>query len=155
MDMPYTLVLHLGASSGAPWWNMWDPKIIGDMDAAAKRQIPPVSSDPRLLGYYTDNELGWWNGPLFEMTLEQAEASEQRRRLIKILHDDYGNSWVRLLRDFIPEGASTSLSLPKRESSTFVREPPALLRLNVLHRWLQSGTTAWFIRLYGNTIVGD
>jgi len=114
MDMPYTMVLHLGSSSGAPWWNMWDPKIIGAMDKAAHDQILPVRSDPRLLGYYTDNELGWWNAPLFEMTLEQAESSEQRRRLISILRDEYANSWSRLTRDFAPAGAASFDDLSRK-----------------------------------------
>lgn len=116
MDMPYTLVLHLGASSGAPWWDMWDPKIIAAMRDAAKRQILPVRGDPRLLGYYTDNELGWWNGPLFTMTLEQSPHSEQRRRLIHMLRQDYADDWAKLQQDFIPQGAASFAALERKGS---------------------------------------
>ena len=44
---------------------------------------------PGLLGYYTDNEMGWWNGTLFKMTLEQPARSGQRQRLVKLLREAY------------------------------------------------------------------
>jgi len=30
-DVVFAPVLHLGATAGAPWWDMWDPKIVGRM----------------------------------------------------------------------------------------------------------------------------
>jgi hypothetical protein len=111
LDLPYTLVLHLGASSGMPWWDMWDPKIIGVMDEVAHKQILPVRDDPRLLGYYTDNEMGWWNAALFKMTLEHPARSTQRRLLIQLLRDHYHNDWRLLCRDFEPVRAHSFDSL--------------------------------------------
>ena len=128
MDMPYTIVLHLGSSSGAPWWDMWDPKIIGVMEKAAHDQIMPVRDDPRLLGYYTDNELGWWNGPLFEMTLEQPDTSLQRRRLISLIRSEYSNSWSRLTRDFTPVGAASFDSL-SRKGKLFLKPASGGIRI--------------------------
>lgn len=116
MDMPFTVVLHLGAISGAPWRNMWDPRVISDIDDSARRQILPIRNDPRLLGYYIDNELGWWNAELFRMTLEQPASSEQRRRLIKILETVYNHDWKKLLHDFDPVYAHSFASLQKNGS---------------------------------------
>jgi len=42
-----------------------------------------LRDDPRLLGYYSDNEMGWWNSALFQLTLEQAPTSGQRCRLLQ------------------------------------------------------------------------
>jgi hypothetical protein len=95
-------VLHIGTTAGAPWWDMWDPKIINRMDQVARDQILPLRDDPRLIGYYSDNEIGWWNAILFKMTLEQAPTSGQRRRLIELLRQTYRNEWPELLRDFEP-----------------------------------------------------
>jgi hypothetical protein len=118
MDMPYTLVLHLGSSSGAPWFDMWDPKVIAAMEEAARKQILPVRNDPRLLGYYTDNEMGWWNGPLFQMTLAQSPHSEQRKRLVRMLRQHYQNDWTRLRKDFVPKGAASFDALDRRGTLT-------------------------------------
>lgn len=61
----FTPVLHVGSTAGALWWDMWDEKVIARMDDTARQQILPVRDDPRLIGYYTDNEMGWWNATLF------------------------------------------------------------------------------------------
>jgi hypothetical protein len=95
-------VLHVGSTAGAPWWDMWDAKIIDRMDQVARDQILPLRDDPRLIGYYTDNEIGWWNGILFKMTLEQAPTSGQRRRLVELLRKTYHNDWSELVQDFEP-----------------------------------------------------
>ena len=101
-----TPVLHIGSSAGAPWWDMWDPAIVETMDAVAREQILAWRDDPHLLGYYSDNELGWWNATLWKMSLEQNSTSGQRRRLLQLLRDTYQNDWTKLLQDFVPEKAS-------------------------------------------------
>ena len=95
-------VLHIGSTAGAPWWDMWDQKNIDRMEQVARDQILPLRDDPRVIGYYSDNEMGWWNGILFKMTLEQAPTSGQRKRLIELLRQTYRNDWSELLRDFDP-----------------------------------------------------
>jgi len=59
------------------------------------------------LGYYSDNEMGWWNAALFQMTLEQAPTSGQRRRLLELLRQTYRGDWSELCKDFDPEGAAS------------------------------------------------
>jgi hypothetical protein len=109
-----TPVLHVGSTAGAPWWDMWDPKITQRMDDVARAQILPVRDDPRLIGYYTDNEMGWWNAALFQMALDQAPTSGQRQRLIKLLRDTYANDWQKLLADFDPEVADSFDALDQK-----------------------------------------
>jgi hypothetical protein len=113
MDLAMTPVLHMGSSAGAPWWDMWDAKVTGRMEQIARDAILGLRGDSRLLGYYSDNEMGWWNAPLFKMAFEQAPTSGQRRRLIASLHEAYKDNWTALLRDFEPEGAGDWLALEK------------------------------------------
>jgi hypothetical protein len=102
-----TPVLHIGSTAGAPWWDMWDPRNIRRMENIARDQIIPLKDDPRVLGYYSDNELGWWNATLWKMTLEHPSSSEQRRRLIRLLREIYRDDWKELMKDFDPENASS------------------------------------------------
>ncbi len=81
---------------------MWDEKITARMEQVTRDQIVAVRDDPRLIGYYSDNEMGWWNAALFKMTLEHAPTSGQRQRLIKLLRETYGDDWNKLLADFEP-----------------------------------------------------
>jgi hypothetical protein len=106
-DVAFIPVLAVGMACGVPWWDMWDTNIIARMHGIARRQILPLRDDPRLLGYYSDNEMGWWNAALFRLTLEQKPASGQRQRLLQLLRQTYHNRWPELLKDFETEGAGS------------------------------------------------
>jgi hypothetical protein len=107
VQFAFTPVLHVGSTAGAPWWDMWDPKNIERMDQVARDQILAVRDDPRLLGYYSDNEMGWWNAALFQITLEQSPTSGQRQRLVELLRRTYRNDWIELSKDFEPEDVTS------------------------------------------------
>src|SRR5689334_19508669 len=79
---------------------MWDPKVVARLDQVARESILPFRDDGRVIGYYTDNEIGWWNAILYKNTLEQAPSSGQRQRLIQLLRKTYQNDWSALLLDF-------------------------------------------------------
>ena len=103
-DVAFIPVLAVGMTCGVPWRDMWDTNIIAQMHQIAREKIMPLREDPRVLGYYSDNEMGWWNATLFKMTLEQAPTSGQRQRLVQLLRETYHNNWSELLKDFEPEG---------------------------------------------------
>jgi hypothetical protein len=134
-DVSFAPVLHIGSTAGAPWWDMWDAKITDRMDAVAREQILPLRDDPRLLGYYSDNEMGWWNAILFQMTLEQAPTSGQRRRLIELLRKTYRNDWAELLRDFDPAPGVTDWEALEQHGLLFLR--PAGNGIRVERQFLQ------------------
>jgi hypothetical protein len=106
-DLWTTSVISLGARSGAPWFDMWDDKVVGRIHELAAETITPLSSDARTIGYYSDNEIGWWNAILWKMTLEQPATSGQRQRLIAQVRESYDSDWNRLLEDFEPQNASS------------------------------------------------
>jgi len=99
-NVAFAPVIHIGSTAGAPWWDMWDPKVVAAMDQVARDAILPLRDDPRVIGYYTDNEIGWWNAILFQVTLQQAPTSGQRQRLIALLKETYGGDWSALMKDF-------------------------------------------------------
>jgi hypothetical protein len=106
-DVAFIPVLAVGMSCGVPWVDMWDTNVIARMHQIARDQILPLRDDPRLLGYYTDNEIGWWNAALFKLTLEQPPASGQRQRLMQLLRETYHSDWAELLKDFETEGVAS------------------------------------------------
>jgi hypothetical protein len=120
-DIAFAPVLHIGSTAGAPWWDMWDPKITDRMDAVARDQILALRDDPRVIGYYSDNEMGWWNAILFKMTLEQASTSGQRQRLIQLLRETYQNDWSKLLQDFEPAPGVENWDTLGRHGMLFLR----------------------------------
>jgi hypothetical protein len=109
-----TPVLHMGSTSGAPWFDMWDEKVIRRIEEVAIQNIAPTRDDPRVIGYYSDNELGWWNAILWKMTLEQPPSSGQRQRLVRMVREAYADDWDALTRDFEPTGAANWEELQQR-----------------------------------------
>lgn len=103
-DVAFIPVLAVGMTCGVPWRDMWDTNIIAQMNQIARDQILPLRSDPRMLGYYSDNEMGWWNAALFKITLEQVPTSGQRQQLVQLLRETYHTNWSELLTDFDPDG---------------------------------------------------
>ena len=109
-----TPVLHLGSTVGLPWYDMWDEKKIEAVKLLAEEKIRPLLGDPRVVGYYSDNELGWWNAALWRMTLDQDADSGQRRRLIALVRDHYRNDFSAVLKDFDVEEATSWEQLEQR-----------------------------------------
>ncbi len=153
-------VLHVGSTAGAPWWDMWDEKIVRRMDEVAREEILAVRDDPRLIGYYTDNEMGWWNATLFHMALEQPSTSGQRQRLLKLLREAYENDWQKLIVDFDPEFAGSFDGLEKH-GQLWLR--PGGQGIKVMRRFLGLVATRYYqlvrdiIRKYDQRalILGD
>lgn len=112
--LPITPVLHAGSTAGIPWLDMWDPAVLARVDETAGAAIEPVRDSPLVLGYYADNELGWWNAVLVKMTLEMAPESIQRRKVVALIKRIYRGSWQDLLGDFDPEGASSFEEFDRR-----------------------------------------
>ena len=101
--MPYTVVLHLGANlwPGAPWGDLFDEKsYAAKFDEVARREVLPRRDDPQLLGYFTDNELGWWDDTLFLYFFNQPVENKTRQVLMQVLRTHYGDDFSRLQRDF-------------------------------------------------------
>jgi hypothetical protein len=109
-----TPVVHMGSTSGAPWFDMWDAKVIRRIEEVAAQNMAPTRGDPRVLGYYSDNELGWWNAILWKMTLEQPASSGQRQRLVRMVRETYSDDWQALTRDFQPQNATNWAELEQR-----------------------------------------
>lgn len=101
-----TPILHIGSSAGFPWLDMWDPALVKVLDDVGRDQIKALKQDKRVIGYFSDNELGWWRGAVFKWIWDQKTHFE-RKRVVEFLNHQYGGSWAKLQRDFIPEGAQT------------------------------------------------
>jgi len=97
--MVYTVNLNLATRVGADWLK----GAIGDffsedfeekMEAACRQLCGPRSSDPWLLGYFTDNELRWgadWRGKLslLEEYLHFPESAAGRKAALEFLAQRY------------------------------------------------------------------
>lgn len=105
--LPHTPVLSFGQQVDAIWGDPFDPATPGRMLAAARRKLAAHPGGPLCIGYFTDNEIGWWNAPLLLWYLRQDPANHTRRRLIAFLRERYPE-FGAFRRDFVVPGAIDS-----------------------------------------------
>lgn len=98
--LPYAVVLHLGAYDKAPWHDLFGVSMRRAIEQAAKDQIVPLLDDPNLIGYFTDNELGWWDDTLFLSYLEMPASAPGKRRLVRLIREHYRDRWTALQEDW-------------------------------------------------------
>jgi hypothetical protein len=105
----FTPILHMGSGAGAPWRDMWDPEVVKVMDQIAHDQILPLKGDNRVIGYFSDNEQGWWEGALQDWAWKTAGG---RSHMLAVLKQKYP-TWQAMTADFEPDGASSFAQLAK------------------------------------------
>lgn len=101
--IPYTVVLHLGAYYRGPWEDMFSPEFEAVCDKAAKDQIQKIASDPLLIGYFSDNEFGWWDDALFLTYLAMPATSPGKQKLIHLARTHYKARFDGFLKDWITD----------------------------------------------------
>lgn len=111
--MPYISVLHLGSYTGVPWNDLFAADFDKQIERLSKQFVTPHRDDPQLLGWCSDNELGWYPDTLFTFHLSQPAESKTRQRLLKLLKEHYEGDFVALTRDFISPGIDTFEELEK------------------------------------------
>lgn len=104
MDLPLMVDIELGRNSKFHWFDPFNPSMEARALETAERLTAPYRNDHRLVGYFSDNEVGWWNSALFIWFLGKDWENHTKRVLWQLLHDHYEGEWSRLLRDWVPQG---------------------------------------------------
>ncbi len=70
------------------------------MRTMARELVAPYKGNPYRIGYFSDNEVGWWNGALFVHYIQKPRTNHTKGKLVQTLRDFYGGDWARFCRDF-------------------------------------------------------
>jgi len=131
--LPYTPVLSFGQQVNAIWGDPFDPATPARMLEDARRKLARHPGGPLRIGYFTDNEIGWWNAPLLLWFLRQEPANHTRQYLINFLRERYA-SFAAFRRDFVvPEGIDSFEALAARPVSVLLAAGGD--SVHTLHAW--------------------
>lgn len=135
LKLPTIPDLELGRESQFHWLDPFRPSMEEEMRTWAHRLVAPYKGTPYRIGYFSDNEIGWWYGALMIYYLKQAPDNYTKQKLIVLLRSTYGEDWTRFVRDFVPPPVVTSFDelLQHREISTQLR--PGGEGIRVIRRW--------------------
>lgn len=102
LPLALTVNLEIGRNARLPWFDLFDPTMERRIFLWAQMLTARFRREPRLIGYFTDNELGWWNSPLFEWFLRKGWENHTKRALWQLLYEHYQGRWANLLDDWVP-----------------------------------------------------
>jgi hypothetical protein len=102
LKLPSVINLELGRLSQFHWFDPFDPGTATTVAAEAKRLTAPYRNTPYRIGYFSDNEVGWWGGALFVFYAQKPASNFTKQRWIAMLRDSYHADWQRFIRDFVP-----------------------------------------------------
>ena len=123
LSLPIIPEIDLGRNSKLHWYDIFDPSMQDTADEIARVIVAKYKNNPRVIGYFTDNEVGWWNSPLFLWHLEKGWAFSSKRVLWQLLYDHYQGKWDRLMQDFVPAQGFDSFEKLKEDGAALKLRP--------------------------------
>ena len=102
MKLPEVIDLELGRNAKFHWFDPFRPDMARIMDEKARELTAPYRADPYRIGYFSDNEVGWWDGALLTFYSRKPADNYTKQRLVKALQGYYGGDFQRFSRDFAP-----------------------------------------------------
>jgi hypothetical protein len=102
LKLPTIINLELGRLSRFHWFDPFDPETEKRMNALARQLVAPYRGSPYRIGYFSDNEVGWWAGALFVFYSAKPANSFTKQRWVELLRRHYSDDWTRFIADFLP-----------------------------------------------------
>jgi hypothetical protein len=102
LRMPATINLELGRYAQFHWFDPFDPATTRRMYSEARRLTAPYRGTPYRIGYFSDNEVGWWSGALFLFFSQKPASNHTKQRWVALMRQIYRSDWRRFAADFVP-----------------------------------------------------
>jgi hypothetical protein len=134
LRLPTVINLELGRLARFHWFDPFDPEIETRMGALARELVLPYRDSPYRIGYFSDNEVGWWAGALFFFYSSKPASSFTKQRWVELLRQHYSGDWSRFTNDFLPPaGVNSWEALLATTEST--RMKPGGSGIHVVREW--------------------
>jgi hypothetical protein len=130
LKLPAVINLELGRLARFHWFDPFSPEAERQMNALARELVAPYRDTPYRIGYFSDNEVGWWAGALFVFYSSKSANSVTKQRWVELLRQHYAGDWSRFTADFMPpEGVGSWDQLLTTTQSTHMKPGGAGIRL--------------------------
>ena len=123
LGLPLMVDLELGRLSRFHWFDPFDPQMEQKTLEKARELTAPYRDLPQLVGYFSDNEVGWWNSSLFIWFLKAPWEKHTKRFLWQMIHDTYQGNWDALLADWAPQGGARGFEELKKAGASLKLKP--------------------------------
>jgi len=110
LQVPVVINLELGRGAKFHWFDPFAPETEARMMALARELVAPYRGSPYRIGYFSDNEVGWWSGALFVYYSMKPAGSHTKQRWVALLRRHYHDDWRSFAADFAPPAGVKSWS---------------------------------------------
>ncbi|HVH78626.1 MAG TPA: hypothetical protein VM782_04495, partial [Stellaceae bacterium] len=126
--------LELGRRAKFHWFDPFDPATEKRTMALAPELVAPYKGSPYRIGYFSDNEVGWWAGALFFFYSGKPADNHTKQRWVKMLRHDYDGDWRKFTADFIPPAGVDSWD-GLLKTTQFIRMRPGGHGIKSVRAW--------------------
>ena len=135
LELPFIPDLELGRESQFHWIDPFHPDMAEEMRLWAHRLVMHYKGNPYRIGYFSDNEVGWWYGALFTFYLQKPATNYTKQKLLALLRAQYGNNWERFTRDFVPPAGVASFEALLQRSGAMTQLRVGGEGIHVVRHW--------------------
>jgi hypothetical protein len=136
LRLPIIPDLEIGREARYHWYDPFDPAMEKELRSWAHRLVAPYKDNPYRIGYFSDNEVGWWHGALFGYYLKQAATNHTKQKLVSVLRDYYSDDWQLFARDFVPPPGVASFDALLQNSGANTKLRPGGQGMRVIEDWV-------------------
>ena len=134
LKLPTVINLELGRLARFHWFDPFAPETETRINALARELVAPYRDTPYRVGYFSDNEVGWWAGALFVFYSSKPANSATKQRWLELLRRHYVGDWSRFTANFIPpEGVGSWDQLLTTTQPTHMR--PGGTGIRAVREW--------------------
>jgi hypothetical protein len=136
LKLPTVIDLELGRLARFHWFDPFAPETETRMNTLARELVAPYRDSPYRIGYFSDNEVGWWTGALFIFYSSKPASWVTKQRWVELLRRHYSGDWSRFAADFLPPaGVGSWDQLLTTTQSTHMKPDGAGIR--VVREWTE------------------
>lgn len=135
LPLPGTPDLDLGWRANFHWADPFDPMVEKLLMAQTREAVAPYKPYAYRIGYFSDNEVGWWNGALFRYYLEQGRTNHTKQVLVDLIRRRYDGDWRRFTDDFVVSGGTSSFQALLENANPQVHLRPRGSGIRVIREW--------------------
>ena len=135
LALPFIPNLELGRTLRFLWNDPFRPTMAEEMRTMARQLVAPYKGNPYRIGYFPDNEIGWWYPAFFIYYIQEPASSPTKQKLMTLLRTHYNDNWERFVRDFVPPAGVSSFVELLQSSGAPTKLRVGGAGLQVVRRW--------------------
>ena len=144
LPLPSLPDLELGWRGRYLWADPFDPSVEQRMVNEARKAAAGYKANGYRIGYFSDNEIGWWNGELFSNYLKRDGANHTKQVLVDLIGRHYGGDWGRFTRDFAVSTGISSFQGLLQSADVRAQLRPGENGISVVREWTSVITRRYY-----------